>query len=118
MDGIHSRRFPKNFLPFWELIKINITGQIEVKMGLYLHRCNIFRSDTIPYQNFTNDQDEVETIKRFSTRVNIQVGELRIRRENDGLSRDYRSNSDSLSKKTRSKRFILEQPYLILEGME
>jgi hypothetical protein len=89
MDGMHSRRSPKNFSPFWELIKINITRQIEVKTGLYLHRFNSFRSDTIPYQDFTNDQDEVETINRYSTRVNLQVGELRIRRENDGLSRDY-----------------------------
>jgi hypothetical protein len=65
---------------------MNTARQIEVKIGLYPHIFNILRSNTILYQDFTNDQDEVETMNRYSTRVNLQVGELRIKREDDGLS--------------------------------
>jgi hypothetical protein len=74
MDDMSSLRFLKNFSPFWKLITINIARQIEMKMGLDLHRFNILRSDTISYPYFNNDQDEVETMNRYSTRVNFQVG--------------------------------------------
>jgi hypothetical protein len=100
--GMHS--------PFWDLIKANLINNVEISLMKFAIRCNVMQ---IEEKNgrvwFTNDQEQLEKHLNEVARFRSQIGDLRIRKENDGLTKELRSQSiATLTKEEKSMRRVLK----------
>jgi hypothetical protein len=76
---------------FWNLIKANLIDNQEVSLMKFAVRCKVTR---IEEENgrvrFTNYREEVEKYVNRVIKFMNQVGDLRIRKENDGVQKELK----------------------------
>jgi hypothetical protein len=83
-----SMKMEMEYTPFWDILKINAVRELQVCMANYSRRFNILRIESTNIV-FTKDEKEVEQGTNRNDKVRRMIGELRIRREDDDVPKDY-----------------------------
>jgi hypothetical protein len=89
-----------------DLLKANLMNNQEVSLMKFAIRCNVMRVEEGDDKIwFTNNQGDVENYRNQTIKFNTQVGDLRIRKESDGLPKELKPpRIVTLKKEERSMR--------------
>jgi hypothetical protein len=67
-------------------MKANLVNNQELSLGKFAMRCKVLRKEEENGKiHFTNSQEEIEKHMNPTMKAESQLGDLRIRKENDGL---------------------------------